>query len=108
EKLRRTRRVGENAAHGPCHEKNRLWSVRPKPIVHGCLIAQIEFVPCRQQEILEAVRTQVAHDSGPDQATMTRDIDTCGRVERYHDGPRFRCSGWLLILKALIAALADK
>ena len=51
DEFRRTRRIGENAAHGTRDEKNELGPVGAKPIIHRGLIAQIHLIARRGQHV---------------------------------------------------------
>ena len=56
DELRRPRRVGQDAADGAGDEKDVLGTVGAEPVVHRRLIAQIELVARRGQDVLVAER----------------------------------------------------
>ena len=44
DELGRPRRVGEDAADGPGDEEHVFGPVRPEPVVHGRLVAEVELL----------------------------------------------------------------
>ncbi len=75
EEFGRTRRVRENAADRAGDEEHILGPVRPEPVVHRRLIAKIELLARRGQQILVAFGPQVPQDRRADEAAMARDKD---------------------------------
>src|SRR4029079_3552716 len=75
DEFRGPRAVRHDAAHGSSDEKYELGTVGAKPVIHRCLIAQIELTARGGENILEPFRLETPDDCRPDEALMPRDID---------------------------------
>ena len=80
DELRRTRAVGQDSADRARDQKDVLGLVRPEPVVHGRLVAQIELLSGHAEDIRESGGLEAADDRRANQSTMPGDVD--GRAFR--------------------------
>src|SRR6185503_20883819 len=88
--------IRQDTADGPCHEKDVLRTVRTEPVFHGGLIAKIQLVPCRRQQLIEPSTAQPARDGRANEATMARDEDSCAWIDVRHWVPLLAAVVWVL------------
>ena len=75
DEFRRPRRVGHDAADGAGDEIHVFGSIGAEPVVDRRLIAQIELIARRGQDVLEAELFEATNNRGADQAAMAGDED---------------------------------
>ena len=74
DELGRPGAVGEDPADRARDEEHVLRAVRLEPVVHRRLVAQIELMASRAENVREAVGVQPASDGGSNEASMPCDV----------------------------------
>src|SRR3954447_18437749 len=75
DELRRPGAVGEDAANGAGDEEDVVRSVGLEPVRHLGLVAKIELVSLRREDVGEALRLESPDDRGTNQPRMAGYID---------------------------------
>ena len=64
--------IGQDAPDRPRHEEDVLGPVGLEPVVHGCLIPQVELLAAGGEEVLETVGLETPDKGGPHEAAVSR------------------------------------
>src|SRR5262249_43417927 len=84
EKLGWTDGIRQDPAHRAGDQEHILWSIRAKPIIHRRLIAEIELLAGRQEELIEPLLAQATNDRGSYETAMTRNENPGRSIHRNH------------------------
>ena len=75
DELRRARAVREDPADGAGDEMHEVGPVGAEPVVDRGLVAQVELVATRGEDVAIAARLELADDRRADEAAMAGDED---------------------------------
>src|SRR5581483_11264805 len=90
----RVARVGVDPADGARDEEDVLGAVGAEPVVDGRLVAKVELVARRREDVREALALEDAEDRRADEPPVTGDEDPGLLVDREHgETLASRCGG---------------
>ena len=62
--------VGHDAADRACDQVHVLRAIGAEPVVHRCLVAEIELVSSREEDVLVSTRLEATDNGRADEASV--------------------------------------